>query len=173
MTGRRYRKEVHRSHLRHVIGEERVPRLRGWFARSPQILTDSRWRYFDSQLEELAMDSRGSPQPVCSTHPSNWVANPDRHRRSSWSPARLPRPIASESAPLPADDRVGLEDTEPAPPVRPHPGPQNREEPVRLLEAQASRRAALKHSDLVAESRKLSLEGGTRLKRGVNGEKQG
>src|SRR5215813_2715761 len=142
--------EVHRSHLRHVIREERSPRLRGWFARSPQILTDSRWRHFDSQLEELAMDSRCSPQPIGSTHPSNQVANRDSHRRSPWPSARLPPPIASERAPMPADDRVGLQDTEPAPPLRPYPRPENPEEPVRLLEAQTPRRAELKHGDLVA-----------------------
>src|SRR5215831_17958016 len=40
--------------------------------------------------------------------------------------------------------------TEPAPPLRPYPRPQNPEEPVRLLEAQTPRRAELKHGDLVA-----------------------
>src|SRR5215831_2841605 len=51
--GRRYREEVHRSHLRHVIREERSPRLRGWFARSPQILADSRWRPWQSRKENV------------------------------------------------------------------------------------------------------------------------
>src|SRR5215471_15262401 len=114
------------------------------------VLTDSRWRHFDSQLEELAVDSRCSPQPIGLTHPSNQVANRDSHRRSPWPSARLPRPIASERAPMPADDRVGLQDTEPAPPLRPYPRPQNPEEPVRLLEAQTPRRAELKSGDLVA-----------------------
>lgn len=59
------------------------------------------------------MDSRCSPQPVRSTHLANQVANRDSHRRSSRPPARLPRPIASERAPMPADDRVGLQDAEP------------------------------------------------------------
>src|SRR5262249_18618388 len=148
--GRRYREEVHRSHLRHMICEERSPRLRGWSARSPQILTDSRWRHFDSQLEELAVDSRCSPPPIGSTHPSNRVANRDTPRGPPWPSARLPRPIASERTPLPADDRVGLQDAEPAPPLRPYPRPQNPEEPIRLLEAQTPRRAELKHGDLVA-----------------------
>ena len=96
------------------------------------------------------MDSRCSPQPIGSTHPSNPVANRNNHCRSPWSSARLPRPIASERAPMPADDRVGLQDTEPAPPLRLYPRPQNPKEPVRLLEAQTPRRAELKHSDLVA-----------------------
>src|SRR5215831_4862864 len=149
-----------------MIREERSPCLRGWFARSPQILTDSRWRHFDSQLEELAMDSRCSPQPIGSTHPSNQVANRHSHRRSPWPSPRLPRPIASERTPMPADDCVGLQDAEPAPPLRPYPRPQNPEEPVRLLEAQTPRRAELKHGDLVAKSRNLGLGGRMGSKRG-------
>src|SRR5215831_8051622 len=81
--GRRYREEVHRSHLRHMIREERSPRLRRWFARSPQILTDSRWRHFDSQLEELAMDSR------C---PHNLLARLIRRIRSRIETATAGRP---------------------------------------------------------------------------------
>src|SRR5262245_9962786 len=110
-----------------MIREERSARLRGWFARSPQILTDSRWRHFDSQLEEFAMDSRCSPEPVGSTPPANQVANRETHRRSPWPTARLPCPIASERTPIPAADGVGLEDGEPAPPLRSYPRPQNPE----------------------------------------------
>src|SRR5262249_56114824 len=89
-------------------------------------------------------------KPLGWIHRADRVANGDSPRRSPWPSARLPRPIASERPPLPADDRVGLQDTEPAPPLRPYPRPQNPKEPVRLLEAQTPRRAELKHGDLVA-----------------------
>src|SRR5215467_12202261 len=86
-----------------------------------------------------------------------WLDSSVESGRESRQPApvalalpRLPRPIASERTPMPADDRVGLQDTEPAPPLRPYPRPQNPEEPVGLLEAQTPRRAELKHGDLVA-----------------------
>jgi hypothetical protein len=65
---------------------------------------------------------------------------------------------------MPANNCVWLHDVHTSPPAGPQARQQNPEQSIGLLEAEATRRAALEHGDLVAESGDLGLLVGAGLK---------
>ena len=58
---------------------------------------------------------------------------------------------------MPADNGVRLHDVNPGSPTAPKTRQQNPEQPVGLLEAETTWRAALEHGDLVAQRSDLGL----------------
>src|ERR1700732_1574213 len=62
----------------------------------------------DTELEELSMDPRRSPQWVYDAHLSDQPAYFQRHRWPTATRSRLPAPVRSESGAVPADNGVRL-----------------------------------------------------------------
>ena len=102
--------EIHRGDAVGMIAQEGLPALR---RRSPpprHIFRHARLPDIDAELEELAMDSRRTPEWVGQAH---LVDQPPDPRRHLWPPAarsRLPAPVGFESRAVPTDHRIGLDD---------------------------------------------------------------
>ncbi len=62
------------------------------------------------QYQQLAVNPRGAPPRILAAHPSCEVADLTVNARSSNAQARPPVPIGAESAMVPADYALGLDD---------------------------------------------------------------
>src|SRR5579863_10512847 len=75
------------------------------------VLGDSGLRDIDPELQQLAMNAWRAPERVIAAHCSDQIADLGRDRRSADStPARLPPPVETEAAQMPAHQRLRLED---------------------------------------------------------------
>jgi len=89
---RRYGKEVDRNDLPGMIPQEGPPRLRGWSLDAPQDARHGPLGHFDSELLQLAVNTRRAPQGVCLRQSSNQRANfkaDGRPTQSSLATAKL------------------------------------------------------------------------------------
>jgi hypothetical protein len=106
--------------------------------------------YDVSQQSQLGPDSRDSPRHILARRLSN---QPTDLRLDPWVTRlfpRLPSPTESESPPVPADDRLGLDDHEVGLPVGPKSREPDPQDPVRLSKSRAFHRA-LEDAELVAQ----------------------
>jgi len=63
----------------------------------------------DPEHQQFAVDSRRSPQEVLLAHPSDEVADLAVDPRAATTPAGCPAPIGPKAAPMPPDNRFGLD----------------------------------------------------------------
>ena len=98
-------------HCRDAVGmivEKCFPTLGRRPSTLGHILGYARLTDIDTELEELSMDPRRSPQWVYDAHLSDQPAYFQRHRWSTATRSRLPAPVRSESGAVPADNGVRL-----------------------------------------------------------------
>src|SRR5262245_52989914 len=93
-----------------MIAQEGCPTLTGWSGTLDHVFGDSRFGHLDTELEQLAMDPRRTPQPVGPAHLPDQLADLPGDRRAATRGARLPAPKRLESPPMPADQRLGSDD---------------------------------------------------------------
>ena len=80
------------------------------------ILRDAGLSDLKAELEQLAMDARGTPQRIVDAHPSDQRAQVRVDLRSASKGAGFPTPVLTEAGSVPsheglgADNRDGLED---------------------------------------------------------------
>ena len=123
---RRYREEVHRPGLCHVITEEGAPGL-GVPSSAPALYhvfpdrIGTRWT--EPEESQMAMDPFGAPEDVLSAEPSDEHLHVATDRRPTAFATRFPPPPETECVSLPADDSVWLHQAR----TRMPPGPQLRE----------------------------------------------
>src|ERR1700687_261561 len=93
-----------------MIPKERLPTLRRWLSSLDHILGHTRLPDFDTDLDQLSMDPRRSPQRVGNAHLADKLAYLQRYSWSATTMSRLPAPIRSETRAMPTDDRIRLDD---------------------------------------------------------------
>ena len=113
------------------------------------VLGYRRLRDLDPELEQLAVNSRRSPEWVGGRDLADQRPNLRRYR---WTPATvtstLPGPVQPETLPVPSNDCLGLYHGQATGPVLPEPGQQHPEESVALSQAGTLDRA-LQDCDLL------------------------
>jgi hypothetical protein len=65
---------------------------------------------FDAKLEEFAMDPGSASERVGEAHVADQLTDFERDLRSAYSRARFPSPEQAKPGPMPADDRLRLDD---------------------------------------------------------------
>src|SRR5262245_22282638 len=93
-----------------MVAKKGLPALRWWPPPPHHVFCDRGLPDIDAELEQFAMDPRGSPQRVGDTHLPNELANLSRCLRPAAARSRFPAPISSEASPVPADHRLRCDD---------------------------------------------------------------
>src|SRR5450759_2833900 len=81
-----------------MIAQERLPTLRRWFSSFDYIFGHARLPDIDSELEQLSVDPRRSPQRIGDAHLADKLAYLRWYSWSATTAPRLPAPIRSEAA---------------------------------------------------------------------------
>src|SRR6476659_9534975 len=144
-----------------MIAEERLPTL-GWRTSPPgHILGHAGLTDLDAKLEQLAMDSRRSPQRVGEAHLADQPANFQRHRWSAAAMSRFPAPIQSETRGA-IYNSVRLNDRKRTTGLSEQPVKTNENQSVNWVESELARRPSPKHIDLLPQDQNLGLKRSSR-----------
>jgi hypothetical protein len=144
---------------RHVIVQERSPRLRGWSPMTPHVLSDAGLADVDAEFEEFALDTWRAPQRVLSVQPSDQFAHVVWNRWPSRPPASpLPLPKQPKARAMPRDDGGRLGDDEGGSPFGPGATKPPPEEPIRRGQLGSLHRT-LEDTELVTQREHLELKG--------------
>src|SRR5215470_8939231 len=109
--GRTYdRSRPSRSKHQIVLAIRGRPHMRWRFPVSCHIVGNRSLTHIDAELEEFAMDPGSAPKRVGETHLQDQLANVARDLRSAAARARVPAPEQAKPGPMPADDRLRLDD---------------------------------------------------------------
>ena len=84
----------------------------------------------DPELQQLAMKPWHAPKRIIAIHCPDQIADVGRDRRPADTTARLPAPVETEAAPMPAHQRPGLENDRSS--------EQGREQPIQPDENQST-----------------------------------
>src|SRR5213076_746947 len=93
-----------------VIAQESPPARRARAVTPWHVLGDSRLSDVDTKFQQLAMNAWRTPQRVVAADCPDQIADVGRNRRPADATARLPTPVQTEAAPMPAHQRLRLED---------------------------------------------------------------
>src|ERR1700675_1901695 len=99
-----------------MVAQEGAPSLRGRFASLDHILRNAGLSDLKAELEQLAMNARGTPQRIVNAHPLDQRAQVRVDLRPASKGAGFPTPVPAESGSVPsheglgADNHDGLED---------------------------------------------------------------
>src|SRR6266446_10169892 len=130
--GRRgHREEIQRDQILGVILQKRAPRLRRRPPRPDHELRNRRLRYRQAQLQELAVNPRRTPERIGAADPPNEISELRPDRGPTASASTLPRPVAPEPLPVPADHGLWPHQLQRIPPALPEPRQHNPEEQFR------------------------------------------
>src|SRR2546422_3486736 len=167
--GRRgYSEEIQRDQILGVILQKRAPRLRRRPPRSEHVLRNRRLRYRQAQLQQLAMDPRRTPERIGAADPPNQISERRPDRGPTVSASTLPRPVAPEPLPMPADHGLWPHHSQRIPPALPEPRQHNPEDPVHSRESWP-RLARLPHRELLPKREVLQPQLPVRANRGSQG----
>src|ERR1700730_9636509 len=94
-----------------MVAQERSPGLR-WRAAwsSPAIASNRAIADHDAQLEHLAPEPLGAPQPVVAGHGRDQVAQLGSEMRTAATRTGFPAPEQAPALPMPAHDRLGRDE---------------------------------------------------------------
>jgi hypothetical protein len=148
--------EVARPDVRGVVAQERRPRLPGPTRRpgSVHVLLDGALADPDAELQQLALDALGTPQPVLAGHPADERDRLRRGARRAAGPSGPPPPQPPEAVPVPAEQRLGLDDQQGLTPRPDAAGQQDKQRSIRAGGARTLRRAG-EDDELVTKERVL------------------
>src|SRR5467141_2482377 len=104
--------QVHGGDVRRVVAQEGSPSLAGWPPSFDHVLGDARLRDLKPELEQFAVDAWRAPKRIFDAHPPDQHAHLRVDLRSPSPWARLPTPVAAKAGPVPAHERLGLDDCE-------------------------------------------------------------
>jgi hypothetical protein len=96
-------KEIDRGNSFSMVAEEGSPTLAKPSGVLDHVFGDGRFGDLDAELEQLAVDSRRTPQPIGLAHFPDQAADLSGDRRAASSGPGLPAPEGSERTPMPAD----------------------------------------------------------------------
>src|SRR3989475_6111381 len=170
--GRRgHREEIQRDQILGVILQKRAPRQRRRPPRPEHVLRDRRLRDRQTQLQQFAMDPRRTPERIGAADPPNQISELRPDRGPTASASTLPRPVAPEPLPVPADHGLSPHQLQRIPPALPEPRQHNPEDPVHSREPW-SRLARLPHGELLPKREVLQRQLPVRANRGSQGPKE-
>ena len=130
------------------------------------VFSDSCLRDIDSEFEQFAMNSRGSPEGIIFAHGADEITNILGNSRSSrFTMLAFPGPKQTESFTMPGDDCFRFNNDESRSPHRPEAKEPDPEESVPRSKFWAIDRS-FQDDDLVSESEDLGLEREARSKAG-------
>ena len=101
---------------------------------------------------------RGAPQIVGEAHVADQLAGFERHFWSAAARARLPSPEQVKPGPMPADDRLRLDDRQGAQNSRRDLIETGKDKTIESIEGNPLRRFSSQHIKLVAQRQDLRLE---------------
>ena len=104
------------------------------------------------------MDPRRTPKRVGEAHIPDQLTNFERDLRSAAASARLPSPEQAKPGPVPADDRLRLDDQQGVQNAGCKPIKARENEPVEIAENKPLWRFSSQHIELVAQRHNLCLE---------------
>jgi hypothetical protein len=93
-----------------MVAKEGLPSLQWPITPRHHVDRDRGLSDLDAELEQLAMDLGGAPQPVLQTHSSDQVAHLLADPRSTTEGTGLPAPVGTDAHSMPTDDRVRPDD---------------------------------------------------------------
>src|SRR5260370_18636515 len=164
--GRRgHREEIQRDQILGVILQKRAPRLRRRPPRPDHELRNRRLRYRQAQLQELAVNPRRTPERIGAADPPNEISELRPDRGPTASASTLPRPVAPEPLPVPADHGLWPHHLQRLPPALPEPRQHNPEDPVPRRDP-GPRLAPLPHGELLPKREVLQRQLPGRANRG-------
>src|SRR5205823_7221386 len=99
----RNNEQVRGRDVRCVVTQEGAPSLGRRAASLGHILRDTRLSDLKAELEQLAMDARGTPQRIVNTHPPDQRAQVRVDLRPASKRGGLPTPVPAEAGPMPTD----------------------------------------------------------------------
>src|SRR5262249_44294047 len=128
---RMHREEIDRNELRNVVMEKCLPLLRWRFPVADHIFRDRSLGDLFTQFHQFASNPRCAPDDVFPAHGSNQITSLFRNCRPSGPAAtNLPRPVPSESLPMPTDDGFRVDDNQGGTPSGPQTRQPNPEPPI-------------------------------------------
>src|SRR6266404_8128688 len=151
----RSNEKIHAGDVGCVVTQKGAPSLGRRSTSLDHVFRDARLSDLETELEQLAMDARRSPQRIFRAHPPDQRAQIRANLRSASKRAGFPTPVPTEAGPMPTheglgpDDRDGLED-------RWKPSIQlDQEQAIAVREVDTTTHLAPQHDQLVSERRVL------------------
>jgi len=124
-------KEIEGDQVWDMVGEERPPGLRRLGTALRHQPGDGALGHIEAELEELAVDSWGTPEWVRGGHACDQGLDLGIDGRATpGRPAGEPGPVLAEAMPLPSQDSGGSHDHEGLSPLSPNSGQANPEEAI-------------------------------------------
>src|ERR1700741_2230022 len=150
--GRTYdRSRPSRAKRQIVLAIRGRPHMRWRSPLSCHIFGDRGLTHIDAELEEFAMDPRRTPKWVGEAHIPDQLTDFEQDLRSAYPRARLPSPEQAKPGPVPADNRLRLDDRQGVQNVGRDPIEARKNEPVEIAENNPLWRFSLQHIELVAQ----------------------
>jgi hypothetical protein len=132
--------------------------MRGRSPVSCHILGDRGLTYIDAELEEFAMDPGRAPERIGEAYIPDQLADFEWDLRSAYPRARLPSPEQAKPGPVPADNRLRLDDHQGVQNVGRDPIEARKNEAIKIVEDDPLRRFSAEDIELVAQRHILRLE---------------
>src|SRR5213079_638659 len=108
------------------------------------------------------MNAWRTPQRVVAADCPDQIADVGRNRRPADTTARLPTPVQTEAAPMPAHQRLRLEDNRGFEQGREQPIKPDEDQTIGSAQPEPRRRGPLQHKKLLAEKCDLGFASRTR-----------
>src|SRR3990172_2078081 len=151
--------EVNGDQRLDVVIEEGSPGLRWRLPPAGHVLGHGGLGDVDSELEQLTVNSRGTPERIGRGHATDEVAEVARHGGSAVAVTpTLPAPVELEALAMPAHDGIWLDDDEAGSPVLPVAGKPDPQDPIPRAKTRALDRAP-EDGELVAQREVLGDQG--------------
>src|SRR5204862_5029282 len=106
----RNNEQVHGADVRCVVTQEGPPSLGRGAASLDHVLRDARLSDLETELEQLTMDARRSPQRIFRAYPPDQRAQIRGDLRPTSERAGFPTPIPTEAGPMPTYEGLGPDD---------------------------------------------------------------
>jgi hypothetical protein len=125
---------------------------------SRHILGNRSLTHIDAELEKFAVDPRRTPERVGEAHVADQLTDFERDLRSAAARARLPSSKQAKPGPMPADDRLRLDDCQGAQNTRRESIETGKDKTIESVEGDLLWRFSSQHIKLVAQRQDLRLE---------------
>src|SRR5438132_7118893 len=126
------REQIQRDQVLRVILQKRAPRLRWRPPWADHVLRNRRLRDRQTQLQQLAVDPRRTPERIRAAHLPNQIPQVPPNRRPTPSASTLPGPVAPEAPAVPPHHGLGPYHLQRTPPILPEARQHDPEDPVTL-----------------------------------------